>query len=50
MAIHQLPAINNPEIFESVICDLFNEIETKNTYKKFEEMVINKKELTFFLL
>lgn len=35
MAIHQLPAINNPEIFESVICDLFNKIETKNTYKKF---------------
>tara|TARA_R110001606_G_C15290269_1_gene641462 strand:- start:62 stop:1015 length:954 start_codon:yes stop_codon:yes gene_type:complete len=35
MTIHQLPAINNPEIFESLICDLFNEIETKNSYKKF---------------
>jgi hypothetical protein len=35
MAIHQLPAINNPEIFESLICDLFNQLETKNTYKKF---------------
>lgn len=35
MAIHQLPAINNSEIFESVICDLFNQLETKNTYKKF---------------
>jgi hypothetical protein len=35
MAIHQLPSINNPQVFESVICDLFNEIETKNKYKNF---------------
>ena len=35
MTIHQLPTINNPEIFESLICDLFNQLETKNTYKKF---------------
>jgi hypothetical protein len=35
MTIHQLPAINNPYIFESLILDLFNQLETENTYKKF---------------
>ncbi len=35
MSIHQLPTSNNPDIFESLICDLFNLIESKNTYKKF---------------
>ncbi|WP_433780422.1 hypothetical protein [Flavobacterium anhuiense] len=35
MTVHQLPSISNPEIFEDLICDLFNEIELTNTYKKF---------------
>ena len=32
---HQLPTISNPGLFEDLICDLFNEIESTNTYKKF---------------
>ncbi|MFB9080583.1 hypothetical protein ACFFLS_20835 [Flavobacterium procerum] len=35
MDTHQLAPPNNPEIFENMICDLFNKIESTNTYKKF---------------
>ena len=35
MATHQLPQINNKDIFEELICDLFNAIDFTNTYKKF---------------
>ncbi|MBC8884358.1 hypothetical protein H9X57_16215 [Flavobacterium piscinae] len=32
---HQLPAINNPDIFEDMISDLFNILDSTNSYKRF---------------
>ncbi|MGI4751412.1 MAG: hypothetical protein ACRYFB_12335 [Janthinobacterium lividum] len=35
MSSHQLMVLNNQETFESAICDLFNLLESTNTFKKF---------------
>lgn len=35
MATHQLPQISNDDRFEELICDLFNAMESTNTYKRF---------------
>ena len=35
MGSHQLPPIGNEEVFEELVCDLFNEIESTNTFKRF---------------
>ncbi|MDX2068846.1 MAG: hypothetical protein SFV55_10495 [Haliscomenobacter sp.] len=35
MATHQLPQISNEDRFESLVCDLFNAIDSTNTYKRF---------------
>lgn len=35
MATHQLPQISNKERFEELVCDLFNAIDSTNTYKRF---------------
>ncbi len=35
MGSHQLPVLNNHDTFEDAICDLFNCIESTNTFKRF---------------
>ncbi len=32
---HQLPVLNNSDIFEDFICDLFNQLDSTNSYKRF---------------
>lgn len=35
MLIYQLPSIDNPKLFEDMICDLFNELHDTHNFKKF---------------
>ena len=35
MSAHQLPPFNNQNTFEDAICDLFNALESTNTFKRF---------------
>jgi len=48
MGTHQLPAINNRYIFEDSVCDLFNHLESTNTYKKFGKNGHNQKGIDIF--
>lgn len=48
MATHQLPIINNEDIFEDLICDLFNLIENTNTFKRFGKKGHNQKGIDVF--
>ena len=32
---HQLPVLNNPDIFEDMVSDLFNQLDSTNSYKRF---------------
>ena len=43
MGTHQLPAINNSDIFEDSVCDLFNNMDSTNTYKRFGKNGHNQK-------
>lgn len=45
---HQLPTISIAETFEDLICDLFNEIENTNTYKKFGKSGHKQKGIDIF--
>jgi hypothetical protein len=35
MGTHQLPVLNNKDTFEDAICELFNSLESTNTFKRF---------------
>lgn len=48
MGAHQLTAINNKEIFEDSICDLFNHIESSNSFKRFGKNGHNQKGIDIF--
>ncbi|MGP1990961.1 hypothetical protein D9V96_003665 [Zobellia laminariae] len=48
MGTHQLPTINNSDIFEDSICDLFNHIESTITYKRFGKNGHNQKGIDIF--
>jgi hypothetical protein len=45
---HQLPTLSIAETFEDLICDLFNEIENTNTYKKFGKSGHKQKGIDIF--
>ena len=45
---HQLPTISIAETFEDLICDLFNEIENTNTFKKFGKSGHKQKGIDIF--
>jgi len=48
MATHQLPKISNHDTFEDLVCDLFNEIENTNTFKRFGKNGHNQKGIDIF--
>jgi len=48
MGTHQLTAINNSDTFEDSICDLFNQIESTITYKRFGKNGHNQKGIDIF--
>lgn len=45
---HQLPAISNPDIFEDMICDLFNQLDSTNSYKRFGKSGHQQKGIDIF--
>lgn len=45
---HQLPALNNPEIFEDMVCDLFNQLDSTNSYKRFGKSGHQQKGIDIF--
>lgn len=48
MATHQLPYIGNESRFEELVCDLFNVIDSTNTYKGFGRKGHNQKGIDIF--
>ena len=48
MGTHQLTAINNSDTFEDSICDLFNLLESTNTFKRFGKNGHNQKGIDVF--
>lgn len=48
MATHQLHEIDNRDTFEDLVCDLFNEIEHTNTFKRFGKNGHNQKGIDIF--
>lgn len=45
---HQLPAINNPDIFEDMISDLFNHLDSTNSFKRFGKSGHKQKGIDIF--
>jgi hypothetical protein len=48
MNIYQLPALNNEDLFEDSICDLFDSLEKTKTFKKFGRKGHNQKGIDLF--
>ena len=45
---HHLPVISNPDIFEDMICDLFNQLDSTNSYKRFGKSGHQQKGIDIF--
>lgn len=45
---HQLPVISNPDIFEDMICDLFSQLDSTNSYKRFGKSGHQQKGIDIF--
>jgi hypothetical protein len=48
MGTHQLTAISNSDTFEDSICDLYNYLESTNTFKRFGKNGHNQKGIDIF--
>lgn len=48
MNIYQLPALNNEDLFEDAICDLFDSLENTRTFKKYGRKGHNQKAIDLF--